>query len=120
MTFRNYMWRGVAVAVVFALIGWLGQYFYIVDGAVDWFRLALVYGIPVGIPHMLIVIPGKWDISGTVGMVAFCVIIGGLFGAVIAAWLGIRAIFYLVVFPILCVVRRIGRRGRGDVSDKNK
>ncbi len=112
MTFRNYMWRGVVVAVVFALIDWLGQYFYIVDGAVDWFRLALVYGIPVGISHMLIVIPGKWNISGTVGMVAFCIIVGGLFGAVIAAGLGIRAIFYLVAFPISCVVRWIGRRGK--------
>ncbi|MCD8019032.1 MAG: DUF6050 family protein [Clostridiales bacterium] len=88
----------------------IGQYFFIVDGTVDWFRLVLVYGIRVGIPHMVIVIPGIWDISGTVGMVAFCVIIGGLFGAVIAAWLGIRAIFYLVAFPVSCVVRRMGRK----------
>ena len=37
---------------VLALIGWIGKYLYLVDGEIDWFRLMLVYGVPVGIPYM--------------------------------------------------------------------
>ena len=75
-----------------------------VDGEIDWFRFMLVYGVPVGIPHMFIIIPWHWDLSGILGMVALCVIVGGIFGCVIAAWLGIRAVWYMVGFPISKIV----------------
>ena len=32
------------------LIALLGQYLYIVDGQIDWFRLCMVFGVPFGIP----------------------------------------------------------------------
>ena len=71
---------------------------------IDWFRFMLVYGVPVGIPHMFIIIPWHWDLSGILGMVALCVIVGGIFGCVITAWLGIRAVWYMVGFPISKIV----------------
>ena len=71
---------------------------------IDWFRFMLVYGVPVGIPHMFIIIPWHWDLSGILGMAALCVIVGGIFGCVIAAWLGIRAVWYMVGFPISKIV----------------
>lgn len=104
MTFRNFMCKGVLVFAGLALLGWLGQYIYIVNGEIDWFRLMLVYGIPVGILHMFLVIPWHWDVSGMLCMIALCVIVGGMFGCVIAVWLGIRAVWYIVGFPISRIV----------------
>lgn len=92
MTFKNFICKGVLVFTALLLIGWLGQYIYMVNGEIDWFRLMLVYGVPVGIPHMFIIVPWHWDLSGILGMVALCVIVGGVFGCVIAAGLVVRYI----------------------------
>lgn len=100
MTFKNFICKGVLVFTALLLIGWLGQYIYMVNGEIDWFRLMLVYGVPVGIPHMFIIVPWHWDLSGILGMVALCVIVGGVFGCVIAAGLAVRAIWYIVGYPI--------------------
>ena len=88
MTFKNFMYKGVLMIAVLALIGWLGKYLYLVDGEIDWFRLMLVYGVPVGIPYMFFIIPVRWDLSGTIGMVALCAIIGAVFGFIIAIGIG--------------------------------
>ena len=88
MTFKNFVCKGILVFAGLLLLGWIGKYIYMVDGEIDWFRFMLVYGVPVGIP----------------GMVALCVIVGGIFGCVIAAWLGIRAVWYMVGFPISKIV----------------
>ena len=100
MTFKNFICKGIFVFTGLVLLGWLGQYIYVVDGEIDWFRLMLVYGIPVGIPHMVIVVPWRLDISGMLCSLALCVIIGSVFGCVIAAGLGIRAVWYIVGYPV--------------------
>ena len=93
-----------------------------VNGEIDWFRLMLVYGVPVGIPHMFIIVPWHWDLSGILGMVALCVIVGGVFGCVIAAGLAVRAIWYIVGYPISTACGFIlpfldeGRCGRISIS----
>lgn len=61
MTFKDFMYKGVLMIAVLALIGWLGKYLYLVDGEIDWFRLMLVYGVPVGIPPMFFMVPWHWD-----------------------------------------------------------
>ena len=94
MTFKNFMYKGVLMIAVLALIGWLGKYLYLVDGEIDCFRLMLVYGVPVGIPYMFFIIPARWDLSGTIGMVALCAIIGAVFGFIIAIGIAIRAVWY--------------------------
>ena len=96
MTFKNFMYKGVLMITVLALIGWLGKYLYLVDGEIDWFRLMLVYGVPVGIPYMFFIIPWHWDLSGILGMMALCVIVGSLFGSFIAIWLLVRAVGYVI------------------------
>ena len=107
MTFKNFMYKGVLMIAVLALIGWLGKYLYLVDGEIDWFRLMLVYGVPVGIPYMFFIIPARWDLSGTIGVVALCAIIGAVFGFIIAIGIAIRAVWYVIVFPIaVCCERR--------------
>lgn len=35
MTFKNFMYKGVLLITVLALIGWLGKYLYLVDGEMD-------------------------------------------------------------------------------------
>lgn len=106
MTFRNFMYKGVLVIAGLALIGWLGKYLYMVDGEIDWFRLMLVYGVPVGIPHMFFIVPWHWDLPGILGMMALCVIVGSLFGSFIAVWLFIRAMAYIIGYPISYFVKR--------------
>ena len=106
MTFKNFMYKGVLMIAVLALIGWLGKYLYLVDGEIDWFRLMLVYGVPVGIPYMFFIIPARWDLSGTIGVVALCAIIGAVFGFIIAIGIAIRAVWYVIVFPISCLLRK--------------
>ncbi|MCB5715057.1 DUF6050 family protein [Lactonifactor longoviformis] len=78
------------------LIAVLGQYIYIVDGQVDLFRLVMVYGVPFGIPYMLFVIPIGGSISRGIGILALNVIVGALFGSVIAVFAFIRAVVYLM------------------------
>ena len=91
MTFKNFMYKGVLMIAVLALIGWLGKYLYLVDGEIDWFRLMLVYGVPVGIRYMFFIIPDWRDLSGTIGVVALCAIIGAVFGFIIAIGIAISA-----------------------------
>lgn len=100
MTFKNFIYKGLLVIVGLALIGWLGKYLYMVDGEIDWFRLMLVYGVPVGIPHMFFIVPWHWDLSGVLGMLALCVVIGSVFGSFIAVWLLVRAVGYVIGYPI--------------------
>lgn len=110
MTKENFIKKGILMLMVFVLIWWLGQYIFIVDGQVDWFRLTLVYGIPMGIPYMLIIIPGRWGISSMAGGLALSIIIGGLFGSIIAAGLFIRTMVYLIGFPV-CRLFSLVRKG---------
>lgn len=107
MTFRNFMYKGVLVIAGLALIGWLGKYLYMVDGEIDWFRLMLVYGVPIGIPHMFFMVPWHWDLSGILGMMALCVIVGSLVGSFIAVWLLVRAIGYVIGYLFSFLVRKV-------------
>lgn len=53
MTFKKFVCKGILVFAGLFLLGWIGKYIYMVDGEIDWFRFMLVYGVPVGIPHMI-------------------------------------------------------------------
>lgn len=107
MTFKNFIYKGLLVIVGLALIGWLGKYLYMVDGEIDWFRLMLVYGVPVGIPHMFFIVPWHWDLSGILGMLALCVVIGSVFGSFIAVWLLVRAVGYVIGYPISQLIKTV-------------
>ncbi len=78
------------------ILTYLGQYIYIVDGQIDWMRFCLVYGIPFGIPYMLWVIPIGGNPGSSVAILALNMIIGAVFGCLIAAFAAIKAVIYLV------------------------
>lgn len=48
----------------------------------------------------------RWDLSETIGMVALCAIIGAVFGFIIAIGIAIRAVWYVIAFPISCLLRK--------------
>lgn len=57
--------------------------------------MCMVFGVPFGIPYMLIVIPIGGSISRGVGILALNAIIGALFGCVIAAAVFVKAVIYV-------------------------
>lgn len=113
MTEGNFIKKGIIPLILMGILTWLGRYIYMENGCVDWLRFILVYGIPVGIPYMFIIVPTRWSLSGTVGMAAFCVIVGALFGFVLAAAIVVRAVWYVIMFPLSCLVRH--REGRNRI-----
>lgn len=68
-----------------------------VQGELDWRLLVLLAGIPFGIRRMFLwVVPGGMGISGTVGVVAFNLLAGGMIGSVVMAWRLLVAAFTMV------------------------
>ena len=65
-----------------------------------------VHGVPIGIPYMFIIIPSRWDLSGTVGMAAMSVIIGAVFGFIVAIGIAVRAVWYVITFPVSVLIRK--------------
>ena len=76
------------------LLAYLGQYIYMVDGHIDCLRLCLVFGIPFGIPYMLWVIPIGSNPSTSVVLLVLNIILGAVFGCLIAAIALVRATVY--------------------------
>ena len=95
----------VPVAAIL-LLAYLGKYIYIVDGHIDWLRLCLVFGIPFGIPYMLWVIPIGGNPATSVVLLALNVIVGALFGCLIAVIALVRATVYTLSW-IVHSARRI-------------
>ena len=87
------------------LIALLGQYIYIVDGQIDWFRFCMVFGVPFGLPYMLVVLPIGGSISRGIGILALNAIIGALFGFVIAGIMFVKSVIYLIGH----IIRKIGK-----------
>lgn len=110
MTIKNFITKGILPILLIGIITWLGQYIFMVDGSIDWFRFMLVYGVPIGIPYMFIIIPARWDLSGTIGMVALCAAIGAVFGFIVTIGIGIRAVWYVIAFPVSRLIRK-GKSG---------
>lgn len=98
--------KGILPILVITLIAVCGQYIYMVDGQVNLFRLCMVFGVPFGIPYMLIVIPIGGSISRDVGILALNAIIGAMFGCVIAIVVFIKAVSYTLRYVADGLVKR--------------
>ena len=57
-------------------------------------------------PIYVFIIPWHWDLSGILGMMTLCVIVGSLIGSFIAVWLLVRAMAYIIGYPISYLVKR--------------
>lgn len=67
------------------------------NGILDWRLLMLLMGIPFGVHKMCLwLVPSGMGISGTVGLLAFNLLIGGIVGSVVMVWRFMVAVFALV------------------------
>ncbi len=89
------------------LIALLGQYIYIVNGQIDWFRFCMVFGIPFGLPYMLVVLPIGGSISRGIGILALNAIIGAMFGFVIAGIVFLKSVICLIGYIIRTLCKAI-------------
>lgn len=81
------------------------------QGELDWRLLILLMGIPFGVHKMCLwLVPSGMGIGGTVGMVAFNLLIGGVIGSVIMVWRLLVAAFTLVRGLVSGVLWLIGVR----------
>lgn len=55
---------------------------------------------------MFVIIPMKMDLPEQWAFVILGVIVGAVFGFVIAAYMAIRAVWYIVAFPISLLMRK--------------
>ena len=95
MSGKKFLVHSIFPLMGIGLLLLLGQYLYVVEGQIDFFRFCMVVGVPFGIPYMLFVIPIGGSISRGVAILALNAIIGALFGFVIAGFAFIRAVVYL-------------------------
>lgn len=66
------------------------------DGQTNYFYVWLCCGVPFGIRRMFVwLVPHGYDLAGTVGIVAFNFVVGGLIGGVILVWRLLVAAWYL-------------------------
>ena len=84
------------IVAAILLLACLGKYIYIVDGHIDWLRFCLVFGIPFGIPYMLFVIPIGGNPATSAVILALNLIVGAVFGCLIAVFAFVRAIGFFL------------------------
>lgn len=68
---------------------------FVDNGTMDLFLIWLACGVPFGIGKMFTLIPIGFGISGTVGVVALNIVLGGLIGSVVLIWKLAVAVWYV-------------------------
>lgn len=92
------------------LLAYLGKYIYNVDGHIDWLRFCLVFGIPFGIPYMLFVVPIGGNPTTSVVILTLNVIVGAVFGCLIAVFALVRAVCFFLWWVVNPGNRRAERK----------
>lgn len=96
----KYIWKGIVPVLWFLILVLFARYLCVVDGKIEWIRVMLLFGIPYGFPYLILYVPRGSSISGGMGVIALEFIVAALFGFVIAFFVFIKAIIYLVATPI--------------------
>ena len=92
---KEFLKKTVIPVVVALFLFSMFSRIFIENGAPDYFLIWLACGVPFGIGKMFMLIPIGFGISGTVGVVALNLVLGGLIGGVILIWKLAVAIWYL-------------------------
>jgi len=75
------------------------------NGTYDYLKLWMLAGIPFGVRRMFVwVIPKGFDLGGTVGMLVFNLLVGGVIGGVVLVWNVLRVTLYLL-YSVATVAR---------------
>ena len=76
------------------------------SGNIDFFLLWIIVGLPFGIKHMIMwLIPHNYGISGTIGVIGFDCIIGGIIGGFVVSFMVIKSIVAVIRILITIVMR---------------
>lgn len=98
----------VAVVVLIALFYPLS----LDNGKCDYLKLWLLVGIPFGVHRMFFwIIPKGFDIGGTVGVIVFNLLIGGVIGGMVLIWRLFKAVFYLIKIIVSIGIRVVKKMG---------
>lgn len=81
----------VAVLLLYSIFSRI----FVEDDKIDLFLVWIACGVPFGIGKMFTLIPIGFGISGTVGVVALNIVLGGLIGGVILIYRLAVAVWYL-------------------------
>ena len=92
---KDFLKKAVLPVVVALFLYSIFSRIFIEDGVRDFFLIWLACGVPFGIGKMFTLIPIGFGISGTVGVVALNLVLGGLIGGVILIWKLAVALWYL-------------------------
>lgn len=91
---KEFLKKTVIPVVVALFLFSMFSRIFIENGAPDYFLIRLACGVPFGIGKMFTLIPIGFGISGTVGVVALNLVLGGLIGGVILIWKLAVALWY--------------------------
>lgn len=91
---KEFLKKTVIPVVVALFLFSMFSRIFIENGAPDYFLIWLACGVPFGIGKMFTLIPIGFGISGTVGVVALNLVLGGLIGGVILIWKLAVALWY--------------------------
>ena len=83
---KEFLKKTVIPVVVALFLFSMFSRIFVENEAPDYFLIWLACGVPFGIGKMFTLIPIGFGISGTVGVVALNLVLGGLIGGVILIW----------------------------------
>lgn len=92
---KDFLKKAVLPVVVALFLYSIFSRIFVEDGVKDFFLIWLACGVPFGIGKMFTLIPIGFGISGTVGVFALNLVLGGLVGGVILIWKLAVAVWYL-------------------------
>lgn len=92
---KDFMKKTVVPVAVALLLFSVFSRIFVENGTPDYFLILLACGVPFGIGKMFTLIPIGFGISGTVGVVALNLVLGGLIGGVILIRKLAVALWYL-------------------------
>jgi len=92
---KDFLKKAVLPVVVALFLYSIFSRIFVDNGTRDLFLIWLACGVPFGIGKMFTLIPIGFGISGTVGVIALNIVLGGLIGGVILIYRLAVAVWYL-------------------------
>ena len=92
---KDFLKKTIVPVVAALLLYSIFSRIFVENGMIDFFLVWLACGVPFGIGKMFTLIPVGFGISGTVGVVALNIVLGGLIGGVILIYRLAVAVWYL-------------------------
>ena len=98
-------------AVITAVMFFCQPLYYPAGGKPDYILMLLLIGIPFGIHRMFVwFIPKGYDLGGTVGIIVFDILVGGIIGVFVLTWKIIAGLGCLALCITKLIVKIIQQR----------